>query len=374
MLSFLIFLWIWNWNYNAPCIEPFSEETTTQGVLLDVDATLYRQYFQSIFVKNFQDVSFKPDKIFVSIPSYRDEQCNDTVLNLIRNADHPEHLHLVICQQNCIFDQDCIQSLEHEHAKVNIERLHYIQAKGPNYARWRIQQKYDGEEYYLQIDSHTRLIDHWDTILKEQLRRCPSEKSILSQYPLTYEHLKNKNDRNDPTKEKWDTQRFRGPLYVKEFGPEGFTRLQSDYSTEHNHSPLLSCGIASGFVFTKGQFIKDVPLDPYLYLFFGEQMDHMIRAWCAGYDMYVPTLTIAFHIYDRGHRKTFWELTHQKPLEILSRFRLYFKLGKITKKDIPKQYHFILIGIDKWKIQGERTLEEFEKFAGIDVKSSKLKH
>ena len=110
-------------------------------------------------------------------------------------------------------------------------------------------------------------------------------------------------------------------------------------------------------------------------------MDHMVRAWCAGYDMFSPTVIIAFHIYKRDHRKTFWELTNQKPLEILSRFRLYYKLGKISRRDIPKEYQFILIGLLgaksqklKWGLKniGPRTLEEFEKFAGVDIKEEKL--
>lgn len=354
--------------------------------LKGISSLTYKPYFSEITVKSAKEC-LKNNKIFVSIPSYRDNQCSDTLRNIIENADHPENLHIVICQQNSMFDEDCLSycmSLTKNICKkvpgINIDRIHYIQAKGPNYARWRIQQKYNGEEYYLQIDSHTRLVEHWDTILKKQLDLCPTEKAILSQYPNEFDNIA-KKDRGDYLKENWKVDRLRGGLYIKEFGKEGFTRIQSNYTDQVGRSPFPGCGIASGFLFSRGQFIIDVPLDPFLYLFFGEQMDHMIRAWCAGYDMFSPTILVAFHIYKRDHRKTFWELTNQKPLEILSRFRLYYKLGKISRKDIPKEYQFILIGLLgakssnlKWKIKniGPRTIEEFEKFAGIDIKDEKL--
>lgn len=51
-----------------------------------------------------------------------------------------------------------------------------------------MQALYDqSEEYYLQIDSHMRLVKNWDLLLIEYLNQCPNpDKSILTVYPRSY--------------------------------------------------------------------------------------------------------------------------------------------------------------------------------------------
>jgi hypothetical protein len=43
-----------------------------------------------------------------------------------------------------------------------------------------------GEEYILQIDSHTRFRPGWDTTLVALEARCPSPRAVLTTYPLGY--------------------------------------------------------------------------------------------------------------------------------------------------------------------------------------------
>jgi len=346
--------------------------------LKSVSPLLYRKYFNPIEQPTTIH-SFAAGKIFVSIASYRDDQCSDTLRNVIENADHPENLCIFICQQNSVLDEDCKVICGEaatssfgtpcDRSKVKIERLQYNEARGPVWARYRIQRHYEGEEYFLQIDSHTRLIKSWDTILKNQLSLCPNpDKAVLTQYPLEFDNVP-KKDRGDPIKENWRTGKMRSGMYIDKFGDEGFTRIQSDYTDEIERTPYPGVGWAAGFSFSKGKFITDVPVDPYLYLFFGEQMDIVIRGYCAGYNFYSPTLTIAYHIYTRDHRPTFWQLTHQSSLEILARFRLYVKFGYLSRDQIPERYRFVLIDLDKYSPEGgeaaERTVEEYEKEAGI---------
>lgn len=352
-------------NSKSPAIQNALQQ------LKKIPSGIYKPYFTPIRINDFRGITGTEGlkKIFVSIASYRDVECNATLKNLIRTADEPKDLHLVICQQNSIVDKDCVGFINNGGAKITIERLLYTQALGPNYARWRIQQHWKGEEYYLQIDSHTRMIPHWDSILKTQLSLCPSDKPILTQYPLDYKHTVSEHDRDNEIAEEWEIHKLRGPLYISHIDPDDeFTRIQSDYTEHIQRVPFESAGLVSGFIFTKGNFVKDVKLDPYLYLFFGEQMDHTIRAWCAGYDFYSPTKTVIFHIYERDHRPTYWELSNQKPLEILSRIRLYYKLGRLMREEIPKEYHYILTGLlneDYWTIHGPRTLKEYQEFANV---------
>ena len=355
----------------------FNQWENRLNELKNVD-TKYKQYFKSLAINDHSLSFFQPNKIFVSVASYRDNQCSDTIKNIAENADNPENLVIVICQQNDPKDEDCLVYCNAQNnlplckqAKTEIIKLLHTQARGPVWARHLVQQKWSGEEFFLQIDSHTRLVKHWDTLLKNQLSLC-GPKAILSQYPLEFDNI-DKKDRGDPEKEKWRLDQKRKGLYVKEIGKEGFTRIQSEYETEQvPRKPYPATGIAAGFIFAKGQFVKDVPIDPFLYLFFGEQMDIAVRAFTNGYNIFSPTINIAFHIYDRSHRKTFWELTNQKPLEVLSRFRLYVKLGMISIDKIPKKYHFILIGINRYGLGTKRTISEYEKIAKINIRDEKM--
>ena len=45
------------------------------------------------------------------------------------------------------------------------EKLYYKKAKGPTYARYWCSTLWEGEEFFLQIDSHTHFIKGWDTEL-----------------------------------------------------------------------------------------------------------------------------------------------------------------------------------------------------------------
>ena len=64
---------------------------------------------------------------------------------------------------------------------------HYTQADGPSYARWIAHALWMGEEFTLQVDSHTRFVKDWDEILLRQYAACPHEKCVLTNHLLAYE-------------------------------------------------------------------------------------------------------------------------------------------------------------------------------------------
>src|SRR5690348_6814047 len=44
----------------------------------------------------------RPGTIFISIASYRDSECSDTIDSIFNNAKYPENIYLGICEQNNI--------------------------------------------------------------------------------------------------------------------------------------------------------------------------------------------------------------------------------------------------------------------------------
>lgn len=339
--------------------------------LKEIDPKKFKHFFERVENKILPRAQ-KNDKIFVSVASYRDDQCLSTVQNLSEMADHPELLRIVVCQQNEKSDKDCQSWCKNEKnpacGVLEIERLDHKEARGPCWARWRIQQKYQGEEYFLQIDAHTRVTKGWDTVLKNQLALCNHPKACLTQYPPEYKINKNLKNKE---KEKWQIDKLRGGIYIQKIGHDGFTRIQSDWAYKKPLVPFESKGWAAGFSFSSGNFVSEVPYDPYTpFLFFGEEMDIATRGFTHNWKFFSPTVSCLFTNYDRSHRKTFWENKNQKPCEVLSRFRIYHRLGYLTEQDIPEEYHFILI--DQLPMGENFTKEEYYKYAGIDIQNEKL--
>lgn len=361
-------------RFSSEAVIPLDERWKNRWDSLNsIIPIFYRSYFKGVESVNRIKPETKKGKIFVSIASYRDNQCLDTVRNITENAESPEDLVIVICQQNSLLEKDCLGWCKSPHicskSKSKIERLSHKDARGPTWARWRIQEKWDGEEYYLQIDAHTRMVKNWDKILKGQLAMCPSEKPVLTNYPSEYEVVDGGG--GDSEKEKWGLHNIKSGLYVEKLNPkDGFSRIQSNYTENRTSRPYQSTCWAAGFSFSKGDFFWEVGYDPYTpFLFFGEEMDIAIRGWTWGWDFYSPTETVIFHNYKRDHRSTFWENPLQKPLEILSRFRLYVRLGYIDEKEIPEKYRFILKDIDRYPLGRVRSIKDYEKFARIDIGS-----
>ena len=76
-------------------------------------------------------------------------------------------------------------------AQVREVRIPWQEATGPCKARHLAQQLWNGEEFYLQIDSHMRFVPAWDTKLKQMLHQAEHMsslgKAVISSYPPAYE-------------------------------------------------------------------------------------------------------------------------------------------------------------------------------------------
>ena len=104
------------------------------------------------------------NKIFVSIASYRDSELEKTVDDLFEMANIKERVFVGICLQDT---DEIIKNFKYNHHKqVRIYSINFKKAKGVCYARKIIQNNLiQDEDYYLQIDSHSRFAKDWDSIL-----------------------------------------------------------------------------------------------------------------------------------------------------------------------------------------------------------------
>ena len=61
-----------------------------------------------------------------------------------------------------------------------------------------------------------------------------------------------------------------------------------------------------------------VPYQDLPFLFFGEEQAMLARMWTAGFDLYAPPRTVAWHLWSRSYRPTFHscvpQVMHWQPL------------------------------------------------------------
>lgn len=234
--------------------------------------------------------------IFVSIASYRDKDCNATLISAFSNATHPARVFVGVCEQNTKAGGEACVLPEFEwHDQVRRISVPYKEAKGPTYARYLCATLYRGETYFCQVDSHTRFTPGWDDRAIGMVRACPSQKAVLTHYP------------HDWDRTELGTRVSGVPVLCKSlFDADGmltFNAVTLEASSEARPVPFTS----GGFVFGPGSMVREVPYDPDLpHLFTGEEILYSARLWTSGYDFFTPTDNLVFHHYYRSEAPKFW--------------------------------------------------------------------
>jgi Glycosyltransferase (GlcNAc) len=149
--------------------------------------------------------------IFVSLGTYRDPYCPMTLKSLYAQAKHPERLYIGLLQQNC-FEKKCrtgvlvggkvedmttdmncytefcnspegIRSNACNTGQIRLFNVNESESLGPYMARYLGAKFYRGEQYYLQIDSHSEFVPSWDDKLIKMVDDADALKPVISTYP-----------------------------------------------------------------------------------------------------------------------------------------------------------------------------------------------
>lgn len=293
------------------------------------------------------------DKIFISIASYRDPELLPTLRDCVAKAKHPERLTFGICWQ-----RDEKETLEEfiDDKRFRILDINYKDSKGACWARHNIQTLYRGEEYTLQLDSHHRFAQDWDEICINTVKNLQSEgikKPLLTAYIPSYNPT---NDPGERIQEPWK-------MNFDRFTPEGvvfFIPASIEAWVKYNNRPIPARFFSAHFVFTIGNWIKEVPYDPYYY-FHGEEISLAVRSFTHGYDLFHPTQVIAWHEYTRRGRVKQWDDDKgwgKRNSDCHLRNRKLFEMDG-EKRDID---------FGPYGFGTERTLEDYERYAGLSFK------
>ena len=295
------------------------------------------------------------NKIFIQIASYRDPQLIPTLKDCIKNAKKPENLVFSIAWQRS--KEDVWDNLDEflNDKRFKIIDINYEDSKGACWARNQLQQQYNGEEYTIQLDSHHRFAENWDDDcikMIKQLQKKGHKKPLLTGYVSSFD------PDNDPA------GRIQAPwkMNFDRFIPEGavffLPATIDDY--QERTEPVPARFYSAHFCFTLGSFVTEVPHDPEYY-FHGEEISIAVRAYTWGYDLFHPHKTVVWHEYTRKGRTKQWDDDKQwvsKNVHCHKRNRKLFEMdGEVKDVDF---------GI--YDFGKERTLEDYERYAGISFK------
>lgn len=293
--------------------------------------------------------------IFVSIASYRDPDCQNTVNDLFAKAAHPGRVFVGLCLQIAPgTDADCRVS-EPRPGQLRVITVDAAESRGACWARSRVQELWQGEEYFFQVDSHMRFVSGWDEKLIAMIGKCAGEKPVLSTYPLEF----TPPDHFAP--ERLVTIRPKG------FDEHGVLTQNSDLSpiAKAPALPAPSPFISAGMLFTSGQVVQEVPYDPHLY-FTGEEITLGARLWTSGWDIYCPNEVVAYHNYNKQtERPRHWEDKRDwVQLGRISRSRIRHLLGIATREGDDEPH----TEMERYGLGSVRTLADYEVFSGLDFK------
>lgn len=296
--------------------------------------------------------------IFISIASYCDSLLPQTIESALDNARYPNLLHFGVVEQSNI--QYVNKVSEAAKKQIRLTHIDPKESRGACWARALAMSLYEDEDWFFQIDAHTIFDKHWDLCLLAAWANCAkqSTKPYISGYPHPYT-IKDGVVTKTPC-----TLNIIGNTVAKE---GKFKDLLIDLPfapiyIDKNY-PVNGYTLSAGCLFASGNFVYEVPYDPFMY-FHGEEPLMALRAYTHGWDLFhVPNIPV-YHYYDTGPDIEVKRVRHWSTEEDASRSIRWWEFNNRANKRMQD----IVAGknMGAYGLGNVRTLEEYTQFSGID--------
>jgi hypothetical protein len=286
--------------------------------------------------------------IFVQISAYHDHELHKTIIDCMAKSSGVNTINFGV--HVCY---DGVDDIEY----VYMSNIKYVKSKAPEglgvgQGRYLANELYNGEDYYLQIDAHTRFAQDWDINLinDHSLYTKQGCKPILTAYPSGY-HYNNSQivyDQNPSVVyadfEKNDELKYSDFLH------------QTSMANESGN--IFTRAVSAGHIFASGSISS---IKPNRKMFnWGEEFMVALRLFTHGYDLMLPSKQNLYHLYygDRPENQR-----------------------KLSGKDFPEDTDAIFAEsqneikriisnniIGDQELGSERTLKDFWYYADIKFK------
>lgn len=303
----------------------------------------------------------KLETILLHLPAYRDPELIPTIKDALDKAKYPERVHFGICRQ--YHPEDGFDDLT-EYKNDNRFKIYeclYTEAKGLPWARSIINEKLlTDEDYVCQLDSHHRFAQDWDETLIQMhngLEKKGIKKPIVAGYSPLYDPF---NDPAGRSMEPWQSQ------FVC-FYPHGtiFIRPGLLHGYQNMTEPAPARFLCGHFDFARSEWAREIKHDTDIY-FAGEEINLTVRSYTHGYDFFHPHKIVVWHSTMREERAGMLKWDDDAKLGVdwwgkqesaRKKIRCLFRVESDPNID--------LTGYD---LGTERTLRDYEKYAGVNFK------
>lgn len=303
------------------------------------------------------------NRIFLSIASFCDPMLGFTLNSALEQAAHPERIFVGLVEQQ--FPELCLPAQPAWGERLRLTQIHPLQARGPCWARAQAMTLYQGERWFLQIDSHTLFEPGWDEQLVRWGHACQSinPRCLITAYPNPFTLQEGK-----PVAQVVSEQ----VLAHVVLGGTGFAPdhpvLFFEAVPVFSEQPVYGLHIAAGCLFAPGEIVSALPYDPFLY-FHGEEQSLALRAWTHGWDiLHIPAVPL-YHLYvgpEGSGRPMHWSpeldaqrLTRSQALSEAANSRLRALLWEGAD-----------LGV--YGLGQARSLQDYAQFSGIDYPGRQL--
>lgn len=286
--------------------------------------------------------------IFVQLASYHDYELPRTIKDIIKKSSGKNKInfgvHLVY------YEKDDIEIPNQENIKITSNLA--PENIGVGNGRFLANKHYSGEDYYLQIDSHSRLDQDWDIELISCYEKYKNEgcNPVLSAYPASYKY------------ENYQIEYQNMP----EIAVAGFVADQSflhgydlhQIALKNEDGNIFTKTISAGFLFSDGSISS---IQPNRKIFFwGEESLTAIRLFTHGYDLMLPEKQVVYHLY-YDHSDAVKNMRRQVAEDF---YELYNKLSERSWQEISRIIENNVVGENE--LGSARTLKEYEAYSGVD--------
>jgi len=304
--------------------------------------------------------------IFVSIASYCDPVLGFTLARARAAASRPQDLHFGVVDQGPEPLPASTTALLPP-ARLSYQRIDPVYARGPCWARALAMALYDGEDWYLQLDSHMDFEPGWDERLVAQARAlAPGRRGVVvTAYPHAFAFEDGRPVPRPPT----------GPLLahvVKPgtgFAPEGHPVLSFEAHPVDTDRPVPGFHVGAGCLFAPGRFVLEFPYDPALY-FHGEEQALALRLYTHGWDIFhVPRLPL-LHLYNDGRSGGPARPLHWDERQDVGRAQAWWQLEQRSRARLAALVSGQPLGV--YGLGPARSLADFARWSGIDYAARRI--
>lgn len=376
------------------------------------------------------------DSIFISLAAFREHLLTETLVSAFKHAKNPDKVFVGAVLQNCFGKQlddgtidasgtPCLSGpkkvLDKEgkeiskrleippdmngikefcalpeyarycdNGQIRVLYMHDTDSQGPSMARYYASKLWGGEAYIMQIDAHLRFAHEWDEKFIEDIKLTRNyPKSLLSSYPPGFDQLSfvPKTMSIDRSKIDKDTViespgcRLCG-CGIPHDGKDGVIHINQGRSYRGDEKrPTQTPFLGAGFVFFPGEFLKEIPFDPYLpWTFMGEEILLSMRAWTHGWNIYAPRKNLIVHQYRPGNLgipKFFYAVSTQSKKGFGNGWLQKRTIRRIknicgyplhtTEKIEADGESFVLVNKEHYGLGTVRSWEDFMDFGALKV-------